>query len=370
MPRKGKKIEGVFERKKGSGVWYARWYDDLGRDTKKSVGTKTAAEAYLTKVKEDVRLRKLGLKATAKDEERVRLTVAGLIDRYWPEFERKKSARTTCAYRDVWKRDLGRLLAAQVVTGDIEAWRREQQLKGLSNTTINHYCSYLKANYNLGIRDYLLDANPLAKGRIKKLPQADPRDRVLTFAEEVQLLPDLAPVDRAAFVISLYAGLRQGEILRLERSDIDFERRRAKLRDTKAGKTQWAHLNAAALEAISWAMAQHDHQLLFPNEAGTGPMSGSRMTDRIKAAAERQGFKDVLFHTARHVFCSRVGADCGDVEAVRTAARHSTVTQTAAYMHAAPEASQAAVDSLCHRLTGGPMFPTSPAARGHLRALG
>ena len=61
MPRKPRKTEGVFERKPGSGVWYARWYDELGRDKKRSVGTKTAAEAYLNKQKEEARLRKLGL---------------------------------------------------------------------------------------------------------------------------------------------------------------------------------------------------------------------------------------------------------------------------------------------------------------------
>jgi integrase len=287
-----------------------RYYDEHGRQREKSAPTLTGAKQLRAKLVLEAKERKRNLRPSAREDERRRLTVADLIERYWPEFAAKKSARTTQAYRDVWKRDLGRLLAAEVVTGDIETWRREQQLKGMSNTTINHYCSWLKALFNLGIRDHLLDANPLAKGRIKKLPQSDPRDRVLTFQEERQLLPELEPRDRAAYVIALYAGLRQSEVLRLERSDIDFDKASAKLRDTKAGKTQRVHLNAAALEAISWVMSQHGHDLLFPNEEGTGPMSGSRLTDRVKAAAKRLGLQDVLFHTAKYTFTTRLGEDC------------------------------------------------------------
>lgn len=371
MPRKPKRDVGVMERPVGSGVYYARYRDEYGRDRWKAGGTKSAAVALRTKLKEEVRLRRLGLRVSAREDERQRLTVDALIERYRPDFESKKAVTCNKGYAKAWKRDLGDLLASEVIPGDVETWRREQRLKGVTNATINRYTSFLRMLFNLAIRDQLLDSNPLAHGRVKRLEENDPRDRVLTFAEEARLLPELEPIDRAALVISLYAGLRQGEILRLERSDIDFERRRAKLRFTKAGKTQWQPLNDAALSAISWVMSQHNHELLFPNETGTGPMSGSRMTDRLKAAADKLGYKDVLFHTGRHSFVTRLASGGHDIGVVRDAARHSTVVVTEGYMHTAGEATRAAVDSLCDHFTDrGGLFPAAPSVRGHLRALG
>lgn len=359
----------TFFQRGGSSTWYFRYYDEHMRRRMSSAPTLTSAKQLRAKLVLEAKERKRNLRPSAREDERRRLTVSALIERYRPDFEAKKAVVANKGYAKTWKRDLGDRLASQVVPGDIETWRREQRLKGMSNATINRYTSFLRMVFNLGIRDRLIDSNPLAHGRLKPLPEGEARDRVLSHSEEARLLPELEPVDRAAFVISLYAGLRQGEILRLERSDIDFERRRARLRTPKAGKTQWASLNAAALEAITWAMSQHQNERLFPNEAGTGPMSGARMTDRLKAAAEKLGFKDVLFHTARHTFVTRLASGGHDIGVVKNAARHSTITMTDSYMHTEGAATLAAVDSLCER-SEGKLFPAAPSVRGHLRALG
>lgn len=368
MPRKP---SATYYKRGNSPSTYFRYYDELGRQRERSAPTLTGAKQLRSKLVLEAQERKRDLRPTVRDEERKRLTVAALIERYRPDFEAKKAAVANKGYAKVWKRDLGDLLASQVVPGDIETWRREQRLSGMSNATQNRHTSFLRMLFNLGIRDHLVDSNPLAHGRIKKLGENDPRERVLALSEEARLLPELEPVDRAAFVISLYAGLRQGEVLRLERPDIDFERKRAKLRTTKAGKTQWARLNSAAIEAITWVMSQHEHERLFPSETGKGPMSGSRMTDRLKAASEKLGFKDVLFHTARHTFVTRLASGGHDIGIVKNAARHSTITMTDSYMHTEGAATQAAVDSLCERFEDrGGFFPSAPSARGHLRALG
>lgn len=365
MAKKGVNIR---ERPPGSGNWYARYTDEFGRDRHKAAGTKTAAKALAIKLKEEVRLRKLGLKPSAREEERLKLTVDALIERYRPHFESKKAATENKRYASIWKRDLGDLLARDVVPGDIDNWRREQKLRGISNATINRYTAFLKMVFNLGISDEIVDSNPLAHRRVKPLEENAPRERVLSFEEEDLLLPELAPVDQAALVISLNSGMRQGEILGLKRSDIDFERRLAKLRTTKAGKQQVVPLNALALAAITFMMNRHDYELLFPNEAGTGPMSGARMTNRIKEAAAKLGMKDVLFHTARHTFITRLAQDGHDIGVIKAAARHSTITMTDSYMHTTRDATLAAVDGLCSRSAVGEVFPVAPR-RGNLRLV-
>lgn len=86
---------------------------------------------------------------------------------------------------------------------------------------------------------------------------------------------------------------------------------------------------------------------------------------------ELLGFKDVLFHAARHTFVTRLASGGHDIGIVKNVARHSTITMTDSYMHTEGAANQAAVDSLCERFEDRErLFPSAPSARGHLRALG
>ncbi len=369
--KKPKKETGIFERPKGSGNWYARYYDEFGTDKKVAAGTKISAIELRTKMKEEVRRIKLGLQRSASDEKRSRVTVEDLIEHYRAKFESKKAKTANRGYAKRWISDIGHLLASEVVPGDIENWQIAKAAGDMGPATINRHTAFLRRIFSLGMRDRRVSDNPLALGRVEKLSENDPRDRVLTPDEEKKLLPKLEPIDRAAFVISLYAGLRQGELLRLERQDIDVEKRAAKLRDTKSGKTQSAVLNAAAMEAILFVMSQHEDNLLFPNEKGTGPMSGSRLTDRLKKAArELKDGSDILWHTTRHTFVTRLADGGHDIGIVKAAARHSTITMTDSYIHTADSATRAAVDSLCKNPEDeGPLFPAKPVQKGHLRAV-
>ena len=372
MARKPKKsTEGVFERNKGSGIWYVRWYDELGRDRKKSVGTKTAAEAYLAKVKEETRLRKLGLKSTAREEERLRLTVADLLERYWPEFEHQKSARNSRTYSAVWKRDLGRMVATEVRAFEILQWQRAQELKGMDGGTINRYTAHIRRVFNLAIRDYLLDSNPCGNGRVPAKKESEPRNRVVSPEEERKLLGELSILDRAAYIACCYSGMRQAEALWLKRNQVDFELRIAKLEDTKAGKAQTVTLCDPVLKALEFAASQHDSDFFFPGRNNKSPMSGKQLTVRLKAAAERAGLTDVLWHTLRHTFVTRTARGGHDIDTVRGLARHSTIVMTSKYMHTGQEQRHGAVDQLADEYLGDlVLFPQLPAKRGHLRALG
>lgn len=372
MPRKRKvkHTEGVFERKKGSGKWYARWYDEFGTDRKKSVGTKTSAEEYLTKVKEEVRKRKLGLKPSVRDQERQRLTVADLLERYWPEFAGQKSARVAKTYSEAWKRDLGRMSAHEVTAHDILQWQREQELKGLEGGTINRYTSHIRKVFNLAIRDYLMETNPCGNGRVPAKKEGAPRDRVVTLEEERALLAELSPIDRSAYIVCCYSGMRQSEALGLKRPDVDFQAKMARLHDPKAGKPQTVNLSAPVLEALEFAASQHDSQLFFPGRNGK-PMSGKQLTVRLKAAAEKLGFEGILWHTLRHTFVTRAGRGGVDIDTLQGLARHATIVQTSRYFHSGNDARQGAVEQLATEYLGDqPLFPSAPARRGHLRALG
>lgn len=364
---------GIFRRKPG-GSLHIRWKDELGRDCKMSTGGKeiTVAKALLAKKKEEVRMRRLGLALGKREEERVKLTVGDLLERYRPYYESKDNPTPYLGYIKRWNRSFGRKLAAQVVPGDIEQWRRDMQALGMKNATVNRHTAFLKAVYNLGIRDQLVDANPLAKGRLRKLEESGPRDRVISRSEETLILPKLEPVDRAAFIVSLYSGMRQAELLNLRRDDVQFDTDRLRLNKTKAKRAQYVPMNSALREALTWVMCQHGHDLLFPSQDDPGrPMSGSRLTERLKAVCEELGLRPgILWHTTRHTYATRLGELGTATHDVKELARHSSIQVTERYMHANEKQTRDASERLVQEYAGdSPLFPASPAHRGHLRAL-
>src|SRR5262249_24346647 len=46
VPRRRRQSRGVFERPKGSGVWWVRYHDPHGREHRERVGPRVAAEVY------------------------------------------------------------------------------------------------------------------------------------------------------------------------------------------------------------------------------------------------------------------------------------------------------------------------------------
>lgn len=367
MPRKPRKEPGIFERSPGK--WYIRYYDEHGRDVKKACGPKSAAQAQLQYWKEEIRKRKSPVEVSDKERAQGKLTLGDLLDRYLPEFEEQASYRDKKRYAKIWKAEFGKRLAREIVPGEIILWQKEQKLLGMTPATIQRYTAFLRRIYNLGIRDKILNDNPIGLGRVPAQKESGTRKRVILPAEERAILPELVPLDRAAFVISLYGGLRQGEVLRLSRSDIDLERRYAKLRKTKAGKEQGVPLNSALVEAVSFVMSQHDHELLFPSERDPKrPMSGSRLTDRLKAVCEKLGLEGIIWQSTRHTFLTRLADRGHGINTVRDLGRHSTVKVTSGYMHTNQAANLQAVESLCEG-RGDVLFPSAPSNRGHLRAL-
>jgi integrase len=359
MARKPKKETGIFERPAGSGNWYVRYYDEFGKDKKKAAGTKTSAVQLLAKLKEEARLRKLGLRPSAEEEERQRLTVAELIEKYRKVFESKESARDNKRYAKVWIRVIGHLRASEVRPDDIEGWRVAQ--KGtMKPNTINNHTSFLRRIFNLGIQKGLVTSNPLGNGRVKPLKGIGRRERVISPEEETLLLPALQPRDRAAFVIVLYTGVRRGEVMRLRREDIDLSQRLAHLVTTKEGSQQSVPLSGLVLDAVRWVMESHDSEFLFPNAKGDGPATGDMLLYRLKKAAASVGLSGVLVHSLRHSFLTRVIEQGTDISTAQKLGRHSTITMTNSYVHTNDAAKREAVEMLARAAGHRPdLFPVA-----------
>ena len=123
-------------------------------------------------------------------------------------------------------------------------------------------------------------------------------------------------------------------------------------------------------EALRFLMSRRVHSLLFASQRDPEqPISGSRLTQRLKAVCEELGLDEgILWHTTRHTFLTRLADGGNGAHTLRNLGRHSSITVTQRYMHPDQAAGLLAVEALCEGFEGSG-FPSPPASRGHLRAL-
>jgi integrase len=194
--------------------------------------------------------------------------------------------------------------------------------------------------------------NPTSE--VEKPPQRRGADIEVFAPEEVWALVRAAATeqDGAIFLTAAFTGLRMGELLALRWRDVDFEGSLVRVRASysagvlttpKSGKVRSVPLApdvARALDGLSrrdWYTGEDD--LVFPGELG-GPLDGSALRRRYKAALKRAGLRQLRFHDLRHTFGTRMIAKA-DIRRVQEWMGHADIQTTMRYLHYAPRAEDA-----------------------------
>lgn len=344
---------GLFERVHGSGIWWIQWHDAQGKRHREKVGFKDAARTlYMkrtTQVLRDEKLPELQPKKV--------LTVAAMIERYRPRFQAKRSAQADVRYARYWTEALGSMAVSEVRLSDVEAWRaRRLQEDKVAPATVNRACSFLKATYNLAIRDEIFEgSNPLVK--VKKLKENNERVRYLSQDEETALRP-LCSVDLWRKVeIAFLSGLRQMEQFRLKREDLDFQARVITIRESKHGEARRVPMSDRLAELFAEQLAQHGGEWVFPGRDPADHFSGSGAIHSLQRACKKAGMKGFRWHDLRHTFCSRLAMAGASLATIQALAGHKTITITQRYAHLSPEHNRAAMELLAPKPKPAPEPP-------------
>ena len=237
--------------------------------------------------------------------------------------------------------------------------------KPRSPTTVRKEVTLLSSIFNMARAERLVAENPcdfIRKAVKKKIPARRRRERAMTVAEEALLVPQLAgrrehllPV----FRVALWTGMRRGEILRLEKRDLNFsdttvEREVGGERYTVP--PGWLFVERSKNgKPRSVPMCRKVRELLRPmcGDVVTGRYvfenmrTGTAILDIKKgymAAVSAAGIDDLTFHDLRHTWSTRA-EELGVPEAARRdILGHSPGTMTASYTHSYSEARERAVE--------------------------
>lgn len=246
----------------------------------------------------------------------------------------------------------GRLIA-DIVRADVRAYLVARQGQGVMASTAKRELRFFSAAINFVSAEYSLPLSNPVLGIAFGKPEA--RVRWITHQQAAELvaassLHAKTPLLPAFIRLALNTGCRKGELLGLEWSRVDFERRFFRLDavHTKGRKRRVIPLNDDALSALQllrdWVESTHPHSpWVF-----TGKM-GKRFTTfktGFTNACERVGIEDFRIHDMRHTFASWLVMAGVDLYRVRDLLGHSSITTTEIYAHLAPDHLREAVQRL------------------------
>ena len=364
--------EGSIYRRSDNGLWAGTlnlgWRE--GKRVRRSFYGKTRREVQ-DKLEAARQAAAAGVEPTGQ-----RLT----IERYLGDW--LEASRTSIRY-STWRRyeqivrcqlvpHLGHHQLSRLTPGHVEAMMRAVRAEGHSIRTVLHCRAVLRSALSRAARHGLILRNAAALADPPHAPQREVKaldpDDVRTLLTAIQDDP-FGPL----YVLAIASGLRQGELLGLKWSDIDFDGgtvavRRALQRvegklitvEPKTARSRRdVSLPAVAVEAL------RDHRrrqlagsvqsavgYVFTDEAGR-PLHGPAVTRRFQTRLDAAGLARVPFHALRHTAASLLLAKGVHPRVVMEMLGHSTIALTMnTYSHVIPALQRDAAEQMNGMLTG------------------
>ena len=353
MAKRSRQRGKVYQRKDKNGVeggnWYVSYYVG-GRRVRRAVGEKKgAATAELNRV-----LHELNTDEYCELEDIFFTDFAAL----WLKRYAKGSvkASTLISYTGILNNHLvpyfGSRRLETISTGNIQAYVSAKQEAGnITAKTINNTLIVLKRMLTHAVRWNYLTKNPadhVEKPRVAKCKMEflEPHEvnAFLTKNEpRNQGAPDYARQYRyyALFATAIFTGARRGEILALQKSDINWASGHIHIRqglykgqfvepktESSVRSIEMSPMLTSILKHYLLLAPASERDLLFCSDDGK-PIDGDNMVKREFAdALRRAGLRRIRFHDLRHTLASFLLAQGEDIVNVQMTLGHASATTT------------------------------------------
>ena len=317
----------------------------------KAFATPAAAKAWATSLEAELRQQR---KSGEARRDLTSLTIKGLVEAFLedPETMRLKYFGDLQNLLAWWVNHCG---GEKVLTFGAVKLREARELlhNGRGPATVNRYLSALRSCWNWGRAAQYV---PVEKVWPTRLFLTEPRERV-RFLNDAELAgvmhaaEEHAPWMHAAVIVSLATGLRQGELLRLEWKDVDFDRKTVTVLISKNTKRRIVHLPDPAILALKKLRRDGvvGPKLIFVRPDGEAA-DKSFLTfhwNKVRAAA---GLVDFRWHDLRHSCASFLAQNGASLVEIGSVLGHSSPSITAKYSHLVAGRPVTGADKLAEKL--------------------
>jgi len=243
---------------------------------------------------------------------------------------------------------------------DVQRFKGKLLADGLSAKYVNNIQVVLSKLLKTAQEWGVLERLPC---RIRPLKAVKPEMRFLDFADYRRLADAAHALDPRIEIMVLLggdAGLRRGEILALEWSDLDFPRTTINVQ-----RSEWdGHVTAPKggrsrrvpmTERLAATLQAHRHlrgPRVLCHEDGTS-LGRKALHLWMESATRRANLgADAGLHVLRHTFCSHLAMMGVPAKAIQELAGHADLSTTLRYMHLSPGAKTEAIQQLDRRPDG------------------
>lgn len=232
---------------------------------------------------------------------------------------------------------------------EVRAYRKLKQEQGYSANSIKGHLGCFARYLSLARQERMLDA---PKFHVRDFAFKNSEGRWLTDDERARLLraSTLVGGEVDAMVrFILNTGLRIGEVLALQRTDVDpqrkfltvrasYDRVTKTVKSTKNGDLRSVSLNTAALAALD-SIPAHTGDTLFT-------LSYSQANRAMNKLAKAAAIDKCGWHTLRHTFASLLVSNGATLFAISRLLGHKSIAMTEKYAHLTTQLATTTTDLL------------------------
>jgi integrase len=244
----------------------------------------------------------------------------------------------------------------RVIEAEDVATYKALKVKTLAPKTVNNHIGVLSRLYRDAVQWRYCEVSPAAGSGMLKVPP-----RPLRFWDKQQGHAFLVAVQRheprwhPLFMTALRTGLRQGELLGLEWSDVDFNNSQVHVRRTftegqvtspKNNKTRAVPM-PRDLEAMLRRTPRHLFSSLVFHRSDGSHLSNNCLWKPMQRNIKRAGVPKIAFHDMRHSYASQLVMGGVPMKAIQEYLGHADITTTMRYAHLSPSARADFVQVLC-----------------------
>jgi integrase len=329
--------------------WIIDFYDQHGKRrwiTLPEGTTKTRAKEELRAIEDQVN-KKMFLPSA-------KVLLFSEVAREWIEHKKLKLRETTWEVYEGHVRnhfqDLDRLKINRVTIATVEKFITDRQIQRMNIGTLRKILVTLGQILSYAVRHKYLENNPLREAERPK-PQALFQDGEPVEYGSMKILPPSLitgfleqveePKYRTLFMLAVFSGARQGELLGLKWSDVDWENSQIHIQRTfNNGRlfTPKTHsskrkidLGPTVIKKLKkWRLAcpKNNLDLIFPNEAGNHINNKNMLRRHYRPALKAAGFPPLRFHDLRHTYASLLIEQGENIKYIQAQLGHSSPTVT------------------------------------------
>jgi integrase len=366
-------------RKLPSGRYQATyWHDGQRRVADQTFATKGDALVHLSSVETD-------LHRGAWVDPRAGRVKLSEWSQAWVDGRSDLRPVTKAKYRHMLERHvlpvLGDVLVAKVTPSAVRHWYMDMRERYV--TTGDDAYRMLRAIFNTAVTDGLIVRNPC---QVRGAGQARSAERPVATVAELAFAVDATPDrHRLALLLPAWCQLRRGEVLGLQRHDVDLlhgtiriDRALVKPMDgpmvigppkTSAGSRSLAvptNVLPALRHHLATYVAKDPEAWLFTNECG-GPMNPTTLNRIWQRARKKIGRTDLHYHDLRHSGLTWAAASGASIAELMRRGGHANPTAALRYQHATEDRDRAIAEALAG-LASGEIVRLSPNRRARKAA--